>query len=94
MTARSMTKLMDTFPTPVTPWKPDSMADVHAPHVMPSILSVVVAMCAVAFAGGAIVAINRLVDVLDSGSYCELQTARPRCQHGGERGSYEAERSA
>src|SRR5690242_15980174 len=46
MTARSMTKLIDTFPTPATPWNPVSMAEVHAPQVMPSTFNVVVAMWA------------------------------------------------
>ncbi|CAG8958351.1 hypothetical protein HYFRA_00011028 [Hymenoscyphus fraxineus] len=46
MTALSITKLTDTFPTPSTPLNPASTAEVHAPQVMPPTLSVVVAMCA------------------------------------------------
>jgi hypothetical protein len=40
-----MTKLTDTSPAPATPLKALSTADVHAPHVIPSTLRVVVAMC-------------------------------------------------
>jgi hypothetical protein len=47
-----MTKLTDTEPTPSKFCRPDSTADVHAPHVMPSTLSVVVVMCV----GGAMLA--------------------------------------
>jgi hypothetical protein len=39
-----MTRLTETLPAPSTPLKALSTADVHAPHVMPSTLSVVVAM--------------------------------------------------
>jgi len=38
-----MTKLTLTLPTPSIFWKPDSTAEVHAPHVIPPTLRVVVA---------------------------------------------------
>ena len=41
-TARSMTKLTETLPTPSAPFKPASTEEVHAPHVIPSTLRVVV----------------------------------------------------
>jgi hypothetical protein len=48
-----MTKLTETDPTPSKGCNPDSTAEVQAPQVMPSTLSVVVVICVGAMLGGA-----------------------------------------
>ncbi|KAL4881579.1 hypothetical protein BJY04DRAFT_188379 [Aspergillus karnatakaensis] len=44
-TALPIIKLTETSPAPSTPLKAPSTAEVHAPHVIPSTLTVVVAIC-------------------------------------------------